>query len=66
MFNLMTKRKDKLKSIINTISGAHTLTHGKIIKSQSNESNVATIKRKENSNLDLITRVCQVGTMVPM
>lgn len=43
----MTKRKDKLKSIINVISGAHTLTHGKIIKSQSNESNVATLKEKK-------------------
>ena len=28
MFNLMIKKKRKLKSTINASSGAHTLTHG--------------------------------------
>ena len=47
-------------------SGAHTLTHDKIIKSPFSKNNVGTIKSKQNSNKDLITRVYRIGTMVPM
>ena len=36
-------------------SGAHTLAHNKI-KSPFNKNNVATIKSKQNSNKDLVTR----------
>ena len=38
--------ESKLNSIINANSGAHTLSHGKVIKSQFNKNNVATTKSK--------------------
>ena len=38
--------------------------HDKVIKSPFNEKNVATTKRKENSNKDLITRL--IGTTEPV
>ena len=53
----------KMNSTVNANSGAHTLTHGKIIKSPFNKITVATIKRKHNSNnynSDFITKACPV------
>ena len=47
----------KLASTIIRKNGDHTLMHDKVIKSPFNEKNVATTKRKENSNKDLITRL---------
>ena len=38
--------ESKLSSTINANSGAHALTHDKIIKSPFNKNNVATIKSK--------------------
>ena len=40
------QEESKLNSTINTNSGAHTLTHDKIIKSPFNKNNIATIKSK--------------------
>ena len=40
------QEENKLNSNINANSGAHTLTHDKIIKSPFNKNNVATIKSK--------------------
>ena len=34
------------------------LRHDKLVKSPPNKNNVTTIKRKENSDMDLITRAC--------
>ena len=40
------KKKSKLNSTINANSGAHILTHEKIIKNPYNKNNIATIKNK--------------------
>ena len=40
------QEESKLNSTININSGAHTLTHDKIIKSPFNKNNIATIKSK--------------------
>ena len=40
------QEESKFNHTINTNSGAHTLTHDKIIKNPFNKNNVATIKRK--------------------
>ena len=40
------QEESKLNSTINANSGAHTLTHHKIIKSPCNKNNVTTIKSK--------------------
>ena len=50
------QEESKLNNTINVNSGAHTLTHDKIIKSSFNMNNVATIKNKQNSSKDLIIR----------
>ena len=60
------EKENKLSSAINVNSGAHTLTHDKIIKSPFNKNSVATLKSKLSSNKDLMTRPCQIGTMVLM
>ena len=60
------QEESKLNSIVNTNSGAHTLTHGKITKTPFNKNNEATIKSKQNAYRYLITRVCQIGTKVTM
>ena len=54
----------KLASTIIRKNGDHTLMHDKVIKSPFIEKNVATTKRKENSNKDLITRL--IGTTEPV
>ena len=41
------QEESKLNSTISENSGAHTLTHDKIIKSPFNKNNVATIKTNE-------------------
>ena len=40
------QEENKLNRAINANSGAHTLTHDKIIKNPFNKNNVATIKSK--------------------
>ena len=40
------QEESKLNSTINANSGAHSLTHDKIIKSPCNKNNVTTIKSK--------------------
>ena len=40
------QEESKLNSTFDANSGAHTLTHGKIIKSPFNKNNVATIENK--------------------
>ena len=56
----------KLNSTIYANIGAHALTQDKIIKNPFNKSTAATIKTKSNSNKDLITRACRIGTMMPI
>ena len=65
-FNLMTKKKVNWTVPFMWTTDAHTVTDDKIIKSPFNQNNVAAIKSKLNSQKDLITRACRIGTMVPM
>ena len=60
------QEESKLNHTINTNSGAHTLTHDKITKNPSDKNNVATIKRKQNSRRNHITRVGRIGKLVLM
>ena len=45
-FQFYDQEESNLNSTFNANSGAHTLTHGKVIKSLFNKINVATIKSK--------------------
>ena len=60
------QEESKLNSNINANSGARTLTSDKIIKRSFNKNKVATIRCKQNSNKDVITRACQISAMLPM
>ena len=62
----MTKKKVDWTVPFMWTTDAHTVTDDKIIKSPFNQNNVAAIKSKLNSQKDLITRACRIGTMVPM
>ena len=65
-FNLMTKKKVNWTVPFMWTTGAYTVTDDKIIKSPFNQNNVAAINSKLNSQKDLITRACRIGSMVPM
>ena len=58
--------ENKLSITINTNTGAHTLTHDKIMKSPFGMSNVATKINKQNSNKDYVTGPCRIDTVVTM
>ena len=60
------QEESKFNRTINTNSGAHTLTHDKIIKNPFDKNNIATIKRKQNSRKYHTTRVSGIGTLVLM
>ena len=60
------QEESKLNSTINENKSAHTPTHDKIVKHAFNKNNVASTKRKQNSNKDFIPRTCRIDTMVLM
>ena len=49
-FQFYDQEENNLNRTFNANSGAHTLTHGNVLKSPFNKINVATIKSKQNSN----------------
>ena len=49
-----------------TYSGVHIRIDDTVTKIPLNEDNVATLKKKKNSDKDLISRACQIGAMVLM
>ena len=58
------QEESKLNSTSITNSSIHILIGGKVIKSPLSKNNVVTIKNKQNSNKDVITRANQIVTLL--